>query len=97
MPSPGLKETHDVTLGIGEQCDAWALRHVHWPHRSAPSETLDLAQRRLEVGDLEVEGEMARTASPNRSYANASVDATLTTGMRHRIVRNRRLHLPVRN
>src|SRR5215203_2109153 len=90
----GLDEAHNMALGVGEHRDARAVRHVHGPHHCAPTETLDLAQRRLEVPDFHVEGDVALASF--RGRADAAVDAALYAGVRHRVVRARRLHLPVK-
>src|SRR5215207_9117814 len=90
----GLDEAHKMTLGVGEHRDARTVRQVHRLHHPAPTETLDLAQRRLEVPDLHVEGDVALASF--RGRADAAVDAALYAGVRHRVVRARRLHLPVK-
>src|SRR5687767_14472155 len=90
----GLDEAHNMALGVGEHRDARAVRQVHRLHHPAPTETLDLAQRRLEVPDLHVEGDLALACF--RGRADAAVDAALYAGVRHRVVRARRPHLPLK-
>src|ERR687894_1161403 len=90
----GLDEAHKMALRVGEHRDARAVRHVHRPHHPAPTEALDLAQCRLEVPDLHVEGDVALASF--RGRADAAVDATLYAGVRHRVARARRQHLPVK-
>src|SRR5215211_6460547 len=84
-----------MALGVGEHRDARSVRHVHGPRHPAPPETLDLAQRRLEVPDLHVEGDVALVSGRRR--ADATVDAALYAGVRHRVVGARRHHLPVKS
>src|SRR5215218_494101 len=79
-----------MALGVGEHHYAWAARHVHGSRHPAPTEALDLAQRRLEVPDLHVECDVAPV-----SFGGA-VDAAVYAGVRHRIVRARRPHLPLK-
>src|SRR5215212_7808079 len=90
----GLDEAHNMALRVGEHRDARAVQHVHRPHHPAPTEALDLAQRRLEVPDLHVEGDVALASF--RGRADAAVDAALYAGVRHRVARARRQHLPVK-
>src|SRR5919112_1392620 len=90
----GLDEAHKMALRVGEHRDARAVRQVHGSRHPAPTETLDLAQRRLEVPDLHVEGDVALASF--RGRADAAVDATLYAGVRHRVTRARRQHLPVK-
>src|SRR5215203_3612138 len=90
----GLDEAHNMALRVGEHRDARAVRHVHRPHHPAPTEALDLAQSRLEVPDLHVEGDVALASF--RGRADAAVDAALYAGVRHRVARARRQHLPVK-
>src|SRR5215213_8691339 len=68
--------------------------HFKGPCHPAPTETLDLTQRRLQVPDLHVEGDVALASFQGRSYA--TVDAALYAGVRHRVARARRQHLPVK-
>src|SRR3712207_4991247 len=67
----GLDEAHKMALGVGEHRDARPVRHVHRLHHPAPTETLDLAQRRLEVPYLHVERDRKSTRL-NSSHANIS-------------------------
>jgi hypothetical protein len=67
-----------MALRVGEHRYARAVRHVHGPHHPAPTETLDLAQRRLEVTDLHVEGDVVLVS--DRGRADAAVDAPSTPG-----------------
>src|SRR5919107_2602097 len=90
----GLDEAHKMALRVGKHRDARAVRQVHGSRHPAPTETLDLAQRRLEVPDLHVEGDVALASF--RGRADAAVDAALYAGVRHRVVRARRLHLLVK-
>src|SRR5215208_7749158 len=83
-----------MALRVGEHRDARAVRHVHGPRHPAPTEALDLSQRRLEVPDLHVEGDVALASFGGG--ADAAVDAALYAGVRHRVVRARRPHLPVK-
>src|SRR5829696_656352 len=89
----GLDEAHKMALGVGEHRDARAVRQVHRLHHPAPTETLDLAQRRLEVPDLHVESDVPLASFRRR--ADAAVDAALNSGVCHRVVWARGLHLPV--
>src|SRR5215217_8485575 len=90
----GLDEGHKMALGVGEHRDARAVRQVHRLHHPAPPETLDLAQSRLEVPDLHVEGDVALASF--RGRADAAVDAALYARVGHRVVGARRQHLPVK-
>src|SRR5215208_88221 len=89
---PGLQEAHKMALRVGEHRDARAVWHIHRPRHPAPTEALDLAQRRLEVPDLHVEGDVALASF--RRGTDAAVDAALYAGVRHRVARGRRPHLP---
>jgi hypothetical protein len=83
-----------MAFGVGEHRDARALRDVHRPRQPPAAKTLDPSQRRLEVPYLHVEGDVALASFLGR--ADAAVDAALYAGVRHRVVRARRLHLPVK-
>jgi hypothetical protein len=83
-----------MALGVGEHRDGGPFRHLRGLHHRAAPQTLDLAQRRLQVGYLNVEGDVPCAAL--HSCADTAVDATLTARVRHRVVRNRLLYLPVK-
>src|SRR5215216_5061179 len=83
-----------MALGVGEHRDARAVRHVHRPRHPASTEALDLVQRRLEVPDLHVEGDVALASFRRR--ADTAVDTALYARVRHRVLRARRPHLPVK-
>src|SRR5215204_7448180 len=79
---------------VGEHRDARAVQQVYFFNDPATTETLDLAQRCLEVPDLHVESDVPLASFRRR--ADAAVDAALYAGVRHRVVRARRPHLPVK-
>src|SRR5215212_1049378 len=83
-----------MALRVGEHRDARAVRQVHRLHHPAPTETLDLAQSRLEVPDLHVEGDVALASFRGRT--DASIDATLYAWVRHSVARARWRHPPVK-
>jgi hypothetical protein len=58
-----LDDADDVTLGVGEQSyrDAY-LRNLIRTHHPRPAEALRLRQRGFDVGDLDVEGDVAVVA-----------------------------------
>src|SRR5215218_651864 len=91
---PGLQEAHKMALRVGEHRDARAVWHVHRPCHPAPTEALDLAQRRLEVPDLHVEGDVAFASLGGR--ADTAVNAARYARVGHRVARARRQHLPVK-
>ena len=68
-----------MALGAAEHRDAWAVRHVHGSCHPAPTETLDPAQRCLEVPDLHVERDVALASFGGG--ADAVVDAALYAGV----------------
>src|SRR5919199_2556663 len=92
---PDLEETHEVTFRVSEHRDCGPFWHFCGSHHRAASETLDLPERLLQVGNLDVEGNVALTAL--HSCPNTAVDAVLTAWVCHRVARHRRLHLPVKD
>src|SRR5215210_9494058 len=81
----GLDESDEVALGVGEHRNAGASRHLCGAHHRTAPETLDLAQRCLQVSDLYVDGDVPSAA--NRARTDTAVNAALTTGVRHRVGR----------
>src|SRR5436190_10218301 len=90
----GLDDADNVALGIVEQSDLDPLRHAFGPHDPRPAEALGLGERRLDVGDLDVEGDVAGVALRSHPDAAADPDAVgvevalpLDDPVVHRVVR----------
>jgi hypothetical protein len=62
-----------VALGIVEEADLDALHRLVRAHHPRPAEALGLRERRLDVGDLDVEGDVA--GIPLRARSDAAADS----------------------
>src|SRR3954466_2327777 len=55
----GLHDADHVALGIGEEADHQALHHLVWPHHPRRPLAFGPGERLLDVGHLDIEGDVA--------------------------------------
>src|ERR1700694_1352007 len=94
-----LHQADNVVLGIGEQRYRGTSRDILGAHHTLAAESLDLAKRRLDVGDMHVERDVAFVAF--FAATDPAADAAVFSRMHDRVVWSaitggERLDLPIK-
>src|SRR5918994_7711113 len=89
----GLDDADQVPLGVVEEADLGAVRHLVRTHHPRPAEALGLGERGLDVGNLDVEGDVAvvslrpgSDAAPDPDPVGVDVPLALHDSVFHRVV-----------